>query len=288
MPHGDLSLTTSARFLEIVRPDVPRGDVRHALFDFDGTLSLIREGWQGVMAPLMVAVLAETPRAEPDERLHEVVRDFIDRTTGVQTIHQMIGLADMVRERGGTPQDPQAYKQRYLDLLWERIKDRVADLRAGRIPRHDLMVPGADEVLQALAARGVRCYLASGTDVEYVRDEAAALDLADYFGGHLYGALPDWRSYSKAQVIQRILTEHGLQGHQLVTFGDGFVEIEETVRVGGIAVGAASDEAGRSGTVDAWKPRRLIEAGAHVIVPDFRDANALLAYLFAEDGRPGT
>ena len=208
--------------------------------------------------------------------------DYIDRTTGVQTIYQMIGLADMVRERGGEPLEPAEYKQRYLDGLWERIKDRVAGLREGRIPRRDLMVPGAEEVLAGLAARGVRCYLASGTDVEFVRDECAALGLAGYFW-QIHGAIADYRSYSKAQVIRQILSEYDVQGHQLVTFGDGFVEIEETVGAGGIAVGVASDEAGRSGAVDAWKRRRLIEAGAHVIVPDFQDANALLAYLFAED-----
>jgi phosphoglycolate phosphatase len=275
-------LTARTSTLEIVRPDVTRGAIRHALFDFDGTLSLIREGWQQVMAPLMVAVLAETPAAEPPERLQEVVRDYIDRTTGVQTIYQMIGLADMVRERGGEPLEPAEYKQRYLDGLWERIKDRVAGLREGRIPRRDLMVPGAEEVLAGLAARGVRCYLASGTDVEFVRDECAALGLAGYFW-QIHGAIADYRSYSKAQVIRQILSEYDVQGHQLVTFGDGFVEIEETVGAGGIAVGVASDEAGRSGAVDAWKRRRLIEAGAHVIVPDFQDANALLAYLFAED-----
>ena len=40
--------------IEIVNQSIPRGHVRHALFDFDGTLSLIREGWQGVMIPMMV------------------------------------------------------------------------------------------------------------------------------------------------------------------------------------------------------------------------------------------
>jgi len=26
-------------------------DIKYALFDFDGTVSLIREGWQGIMIP---------------------------------------------------------------------------------------------------------------------------------------------------------------------------------------------------------------------------------------------
>ena len=40
--------------IEVLRPDLPRGRFRSVLFDFDGTLSLIREGWPQVMIPMMV------------------------------------------------------------------------------------------------------------------------------------------------------------------------------------------------------------------------------------------
>ena len=54
--------------IEIVAQPALRGHVRSALFDFDGTLSLIRQGWQCVMIPLMVEILRETtPTAEDDE-----------------------------------------------------------------------------------------------------------------------------------------------------------------------------------------------------------------------------
>ena len=46
--------------VEIVNPDLPRGRFSAALFDFDGTLSLVREGWPEVMIPMMVDILAET------------------------------------------------------------------------------------------------------------------------------------------------------------------------------------------------------------------------------------
>ena len=39
--------------LELLRPNLPRGRFRAALFDFDGTLSLLREGWPRVMTALM-------------------------------------------------------------------------------------------------------------------------------------------------------------------------------------------------------------------------------------------
>ncbi len=274
-------MTESGAAYEVLRADFQRGAIRHALFDFDGTLSLIREGWQGVMVPLMAEVLAALPGSAPYAELERQVREYVDRTTGIQTIYQMMGLADMVRERGGLPLLPEIYKQHYLDRLWERIKGRVAGLKAGSIPRESLMVPGAERMLVALRQRGVLCYLASGTDVEYVRDEATALGLSGFFH-QIYGAIPDLGAYSKAMVIATILQANHLQGCELVTFGDGYVEIEETVAVGGIAVGVASDEVGRSGRVDTWKRDRLAAAGAHVIVADLSQTDALLAYLFDE------
>jgi phosphoglycolate phosphatase len=105
------------------------------------------------------------------------------------------------------------------------------------------------------------------------------LGLTPYFGDHIYGALDDYQNFSKRMVIERILRENHLAGPELVAFGDGFVEIEDTKAAGGIAIGVASSEATRQG-IDAWKRQRLIQAGADLIIPDFRDHEALVAYLF--------
>jgi phosphoglycolate phosphatase-like HAD superfamily hydrolase len=272
------------------RPGRPgqQGRIRSALFDFDGTLSLIREGWQQVMVPMMVSILAETPtgREESAAALTALVREFVDRLTGKQTIYQMMQLAEEVRRRGGTAETPLAYKQRYHDLLWQRIERRIAGLRDGSIEPEALRVPGAFAFLRGLKARGVALYLASGTDVAYVRDEAAALGLAPFFapesgGGGIYGALDDPERFSKAMVIQQILAEHHIAGDELVAFGDGYVEIQNCKDAGGLAVGVASDEVRRQG-VDEWKRRRLIQAGADAIVPDFREHGRLLQWLFDE------
>jgi phosphoglycolate phosphatase len=263
--------------IEIVNPDVERGHIRHALFDFDGTVSLIREGWQGVMIPMMVELLLQTPRHESEEELHAVVTEYVERLTGKQTIYQMLQLCEEIRKRGGQPDEALAYKRAYHDRLWARIWRRVAGLKAGKIAPEDMMVPGALATIQALHGQGVACYLASGTDEAYVLDESTALGLLPYFAG-IYGALDDYQNYSKRQVIERIITQHQLKGSQFVAFGDGYVEIEDTKAVGGVAVGVASNEAARSG-IDEWKRRRLIAAGADIIVPDFREGSALLAYL---------
>ena len=273
--------------IEIVRSDIMLGEIRHALLDFDGTLSLIREGWQQVMVPMMVDYLMATPNHEPREELARIARDFVDRLTGKQTIYQMLQLVKEVRLRGGTPLDALAYKKEYLDLLWERIAHRVRGLKDGSIEREEMLVPGCLRMLEGLRQRGVTCYLASGTDLPYVRDEASALGLVPYFEERIYGALDEWENFSKAMVIQQILDENDLSGSALVTFGDGFVEIENTVEVGGIAVGVASNEAERRG-IDTWKRERLVRAGAHLIIPDFCQSASLLEFLFAEGKGPRT
>ncbi len=267
--------------IEVLRPDLPRGRFRGVLFDFDGTLSLIREGWPQVMIPMMVDVLRQTGTGETDAELAREVEEFVMRLNGRQTIYQMIQLADEVRKRGGVPLEPLAYKHRYHDLLMERIRERLAALESRAATPEEWTVPGSHALLEGLRRRGVPLYLASGTDLKYVRREAELLGLAEYFGGHIYGALDDYQNFSKKMVIERILREEGLSGEQLLGFGDGFVEIEEVRRAGGVAVAVASDEVNRRG-INAWKRDRLVKAGADVVIPEYRRHERLLAWLFAE------
>jgi phosphoglycolate phosphatase len=267
--------------IEVLRQDLPRGRFRSVLFDFDGTLSLIREGWPQVMIPMMVGVLRETGTAESDAELSAAVEEFVMRLNGRQTIYQMIQLADEVRKRGGTPREPLEYKHRYHDLLMARIRGRLADLESGAARPEDWVVPGSHNLLDGLRRRGVTLYLASGTDLKYVRREADLLGVAPYFGAHVYGALDDYRNFSKKMIIDRILTENGLRGEELLGFGDGFVEIEEVKGAGGVAVAVASDEVNRRG-VNAWKRDRLVRAGADVVIPEYRCHERLLGFLFGE------
>ena len=267
--------------IEVLNPDLPRGRFRSVLFDFDGTLSLIREGWPQVMIPMMAEVLRQTGTKETDAQLHAAVEDFVMRLNGRQTIYQMIQLADEVRRRGGEPLEPLAYKHRYHDLLMRRIRGRLADLEAGRAAAADWVVPGSHALLVGLRRRGVALYLASGTDLKYVRREADLLGLTPYFGAHVYGALDDYKNFSKQMVIERILRDHHLGGHELLGFGDGFVEIEEVKKVGGVAIAVASDEVRRQG-VNRWKRDRLLRAGADLVLGDYRQHEGLLGYLFAE------
>jgi phosphoglycolate phosphatase len=267
--------------IEVINSNVPRGRFRSALFDFDGTLSLIREGWQGVMIPMMVETLLETPRHESQEGIEEIVTGFVSELTGEQTIYQMMRLAEEVEKRGGPARDPVEYKREYLARLWDRIEGRVAALEVGSAAPEELLVAGAREMLEALKERGVELYLASGTDQDDVVREANSLGLTRYFGERIFGARERYWEFSKEKLLAQIVGEHGMEVPELVTFGDGYVEIEQTKRAGGVAVGVASDEARREG-VDEWKRERLIRAGADVIVPDFREHRKLVSYLWAE------
>ena len=273
-----MSSPTANAPIEVLRPDFPRGEFRAAMFDFDGTLSLIRRNWQGVMIPMMVEVLRQTGTQETNEQLNSRVEEFVMRLNGKQTIYQMMQLADEVTARGGTPRDPRDYKHQYHDLLMVQVNERLSHLQAGRIATEELTVPGSRQLLEQLRDRGIMLFLASGTDLKYVREEVELLGLTEFFGEHIYGALDDFRNFSKAMINERMIRDMQVQGHQLLAFGDGFVEIEETRKAGGVAIGVASDEEHRQG-VNAWKRERLIGAGADIVVGDYRCLDDLLALL---------
>jgi phosphoglycolate phosphatase-like HAD superfamily hydrolase len=268
--------------IEIVRPVAGNTPPRHVLFDFDGTLSLIREGWPEVMVPLMVEMLQATGTQETPAELSRLAGDFVMELTGKQTIYQMIHLAEEITKRGGVPLDPTEYKQMYHDRLLTRIADRREQLRAGSAAPADMMVPYSLEMLDGLVARGAAVYLASGTDQAYVDEEARLLGLDRYFGKHIYGAIDDYKNFSKAMVIERLLAQNQIDGTELLGFGDGYVEINNIKSVNGTAVAVASDESGRSGRPDLWKRDRLIGAGADLVIPDFREYDALLRFLWNE------
>lgn len=260
----------------------PRPHISHVLFDFDGTLSLIRQGWPEVMVPLFVEMLPARP-GETHEDLRRLAFEDIMRLNGKQTIYQMMQLAERVRERGGQPRDPLWYKHEYLRRLDARIRHRIEGLANGQIQPDDLLVHQARPLLEDLRRRGLPLYLASGTDEVFVKQEAAALHLTPYFGARIYGALDDYKQFSKKLVIERILRENQIDGAQLLSFGDGYVEIQNTKEVGGLAVAVASDEANNgSGRMDEWKRQRLLGVGADVVIPDFRDARTLMAILLGE------
>lgn len=268
--------------VEFPAPLSPRPEISHVLFDFDGTLSLVREGWPEVMLRLFLQWIPRSP-GEDDAVLRPALMEDIMRLTGKPTIDQMTLLAERIRQRGGVPHDPQWYKQEFLRGLDERVGGRRAALRSGQIPIDSLLIHQARPLLDYLSALGLRLYLASGTDDAALKHEAELLGLTRYFGPHIYGAHDDPTRFTKPIIIAQMLRDDGISGNQLLAFGDGFAEIEATKSVGGVAVAVASDEANNgSGRIDAWKRKRLLEVGADVVIPDYRDAIPLVEYLLGK------
>ncbi len=266
--------------LEILRRGASAAQATVAVFDFDGTLSLIRTGWMDIMVRMMMDDLTELAPDEPEGELRCVVEDYVWRLTGKDTIYQMIAFAEQVRLRGGEPADPQEYKARFLNLLRQVMHGRIDEIRGGCCEPDRHLVPGARALLELLKARGLTLYLASGTDHAQLEEEAALLDIARYFDGGIYGAQADLESFSKGMLIQRILEPSGMHGGHLLGFGDGPVEIQEVKAAGGVAVGIAGHEPEYQAT-DPWKRARLAELGTDYIVPNYLCREDLAGALFS-------
>jgi phosphoglycolate phosphatase-like HAD superfamily hydrolase len=260
--------------------------IEHCIFDHDGTISTLREGWETVMEPMMVrAILGAEYENASGALFAEVtgkVRRLIDRTTGIQTLMQMKGLVDLVRGGGFVPVsdilDEHGYKKIFNDDLMKLIHRRVAKLANGELVSADFQIKNSGLLIKELHQRGIKLYLASGTDQADVIAEATAMGYADLFEGRIFGSVGDIKADAKKMVLDRIVKENNLAGHQFATFGDGPVEMRETQKVGGLCVGVASDELRRFGW-NMSKRTRLIRAGASLLVPDFSQMPALLKVL---------
>ncbi len=262
--------------IEIITEPLPILNIKHAIFDHDGTISTLREGWEKIMEPMMTKAILGGRNGAADERMvnrvKNRVREFIERTTGIQTIAQMHGLVDLVREFGlvaeGQILSAAQYKSVFNEELMTLVNLRLAKLNAGELDINDFTLKGAVPFLRALQHAGVRLYLASGTDEKDVKREAECLGYADVFDGGIYGSVGEVAKDAKKIVIKRILNEVNGAFDQLIVFGDGPVEMREARRNGAVAIGVASDELRRFG-INLEKRRRLIRAGADALVPDF-------------------
>lgn len=265
--------------IEIIR-ETERGRFRHGLFDFDGTVSLLREGWQQVMGPLMVEMICGSAPATPE--IVQACDDYIAESTGINTILQMEHMVEMVRQYGFIPEekilDAHGYKKIYNDRLMERVVVRIKDLEEGRLPVEDVIVRGSVEFLKRLKDRDLHMYIFSGTDQDDVRRESTIVGAAQYFE-EIWGALRTYAESNKEMILKKIIEKHDLHGAEVLVCGDGPVEIRHGREHGCVTIGVCSDEVKGYGW-NMEKRERLIKAGADILVPDFGELDALMAYLF--------
>ena len=263
--------------MEIINTNTPRTPVKAVLFDFDGTVSTLRCGWEEVMEPLMLEMISGGK--EYGEELVKEVRDYINESTGIQTIHQMKWLAAKVHERGNNPNasiDPWWYKGEYNHRLMENVDKRIKELSEKSVSNTAYLIKGSEVFLKKLCDCGVKLYVASGTDHPDVCNEAKVLGLDKYFT-LIAGAPVGEENCSKEKVMERLLKAEHLQGDEVAVIGDGKVEIRLGKEAGARTIGLASNE--KDGGVDEAKRERLIRAGADILIGDFSETKELFEFL---------
>jgi len=272
--------------IEMIREWPKDLHLKHVIFDHDGTISTLREGWEHIMAPMMIkAILGEKFYSAGETLYHKIesrVHEFIDKTTGIQTLMQMKILLDLIREFGCVPEDQMldefGYKKIYNNDLMQIVNGREKKIKSSELSAEDFTIKNAVPFLTKLHNAGIKLYLASGTDVEDVKHEASVLGYDGLFEGGIFGAVGDINKEAKKIVLDRILDMIGESAGQIATIGDGPVEIRETHKRGGITIGVASNELKRFG-LNQIKRTRLIKAGANIIIPDFSQSAELLCLL---------
>mgnify|MGYP000844710032 FL=1 len=252
-----------------------------AVFDLDGTVSTLREGWDRIMLQCMIKFITGSYYDSlPKEKLEVIankVKALIEKTAGVQTIIQMIEMRRLIEEFGYVPRNQiesaYVYKESYASEIRKVSEKKVQRFQAGQLSLEDLTIKGAIPFLKRLREQGTIIYLASGTDQVDVQQELKALGYDNLFNGGIFGSVNDTENDPKKLVMQ-IICENISGLHQqlswgdCIVFGDGPVEIREGHKHGFMTVGLISDEKQRFGT-NIEKRERLILAGADFLIPDY-------------------
>lgn len=254
----------------IILNECKKAPIKTAVFDFDGTISTLRCGWESVMEPLMTEILYGE---HPAEREVQYVRDYISASTGIQTILQMKWICEQLTAMGREPLSPWDYKAEYNRRLLEMVNLRREDAARGNADSY--LMKGSREFLSALKAKGVRLYAASGTDDADVKKEAEILGIAPFFD-EIAGALPRSEDCSKEATLRRLIGMGESEG--LLVVGDGPVEIRLGRQFGAATLGIAGKERELSGFDDV-KIKRLTGAGAHILCDCFLEADKIFEFL---------
>ena len=271
--------------IEIINTDLlyfrKKSFPKYAIFDLDGTISSLREGWEVVMRESMLEFIAGptylTLHVDELRLLNEKIEILIKKTTGVQTIIQMVEMCHLITDFGYVKAEdmltPQEYKELYANKIRAVVKRKIGRFSSGALQLEDFTMKGALPFVQNLRDKGVTVYLASGTDQTDVLHELEQFGYSHLFNGGIFGSVGDTKNDPKKLVMQtirkRILKEGGvLERGDCVVFGDGPVEIREGRNQDFVTIGLVSDEKQRYG-LNLAKRERLILAGADFLIPDY-------------------
>lgn len=255
----------------------PTTTIRLAAIDFDGTMSLIRIGWQHVMHGVMKHALhAYVPH--PDTIDAEIV-GYIARSTGQPSIIQMAWVDEQIIMHGGPARGAQYYLDQFSGAMRAQIDRQVASIHDDASADQQ-MVPGARAFLQLLHDQRIPIALVSGTERHHLLRESAALRIDHFFDAGIYGPGGHDPGFTKSDAIAGLCQRYQVPTGALLSVGDGPVEIHAGKALAGYSLAVASHEV--SGGLDPHKRDHLIAAGADAVVAHFGDLTDITALLFTQ------
>ena len=249
-----------------------------AAIDFDGTLSLVRMGWQVVMHHVMKTALA--PYHPHLDRIDAEISGYIARSTGQPSIIQMAWVDEHVHLYGGPHHGAQHYLDQFSHAMSDRIDERLASMISPAHADHH-MILGARAFLQLLQSRGVHMALVSGTEHHHLVRESTALGIDTYFDAGIHGPGAHAPGFTKAEAMANLVEQYELMPGQLLSIGDGPVEISAGRSLDAFCIAVASEE--ESGQLDIHKRSHLLHAGADAVIANFLPLAAIGALLFDQE-----
>jgi phosphoglycolate phosphatase-like HAD superfamily hydrolase len=251
--------------------------IKAAVFDFDGTISTLRSGWEEIMEPIFYREINASHAF--DENLMREIKRYIDESTGIQTVFQMRQLREMVIEYGRNPNvlGEWEYKDIYNKELLLSVNKKLSDIKSGKLKAEDFVIMGSREFLTELKKRGIKMFVASGTDDLDVKNECGILGFSEFFE-RIAGAPHRRADCSKEAILKELIYESGYDPRDLAVFGDGKVEISLARASGAVAIALATDEKARTG-INPQKRQKLITAGADIVVGDFLNGEEILSQI---------
>jgi len=230
-----------------------------AVIDWDGTISLLREGWQKVMQEFIANYISS---GSPQKKDFDWAKNFIIKTLGENTIDQMLGIIEKsVKNKRKILAEK--LRREYRDILEEKI--RAKRIKQAKNNPDKFIVRGIAQFLEALKKRDIKILVFSGSEQNGkngIGQEARILRLEHYFDG-VFGYNGPVRPYNKDNVLKWVIKKYRIKDpSQILVVGDGPKEIKVGKKFGAITIGLMSKNITKE---------ILIKSGADFVVYDSTD-----------------
>lgn len=244
-----------------------------AMIDWDGAISLIREGWQRIMQEYIANFISS---GLPQKNDYLWAQSFIKKTLGENTVEQMLGMIEKA-EQNGRNDIPVSYsekmalaeehRKKYREILEKEVRGKR--IKTAKKNPDKFIVRGMKYLLEELKKRNIKIFVASGSEQEGkggIEEEAETLGLKHYFEA-VFGYNGSISPYNKENVVKWILNKYNLDPLQLLVVGDGPKEMKVGKKFGAVTIGLISNNVTR---------KILLDSGADFIVYNAIDLSECL------------